>query len=152
MDKRVKKIIEALNLEPLKMEGGFFRETYRSGGCTSILYLITINSFSRLHRLSSVEIYNFLSGDPVTMLNINKDGKVHEVKLGNNFYNGELLQHIVPPGSWQGALMKGEGNFALLGTVVSPGFEYSDYESCAKYKDRLLNSFPDYTELLLKLF
>jgi len=34
---------------------------------------------------------------------------------------------VVPRGVWQGASLQQGGRFALLGTTVSPGFEYQDY-------------------------
>ncbi len=69
-------IIRRLNLKPLPMEGGYFRETYRAnetisasvlpqrfGGdrsfSTAIYYLLTADTFSALHRLPSDELFHF---------------------------------------------------------------------------------------------
>ena len=73
-------IISLLGLEP-HPEGGFFRETCRSGhviacdrgersAATSIYYLITQESFSTLHRLASDELFHFYLGDTVEMLQL----------------------------------------------------------------------------------
>src|SRR3974377_1492413 len=84
-------IKEMLQLEPLRMEGGFFRETYRSRWMVSpdylpegmrgmhsignaIYFLITPESSSRLHRVPGSDIFHFYIGDPVRMLQLLPDG------------------------------------------------------------------------------
>ncbi len=84
-------IIEFFGMQPLSDEGGFYVETYRacerierSGlptrydgpRCfsTAILYLLTAESCSRLHRVSSDEIFHFYLGGPVSMLQLPPDG------------------------------------------------------------------------------
>jgi predicted cupin superfamily sugar epimerase len=37
-------------------------------------------------------------------------------------------QLVVPAGTWQGSRLAEGGAWALLGTTVSPGFDYADYE------------------------
>jgi predicted cupin superfamily sugar epimerase len=54
--------------------------------------------------------------------------------LGKEIAAGQVLQHVVPRGVWQGSrLLQAEG-WALLGCTVSPGFEFEDYEdvTCAE--------------------
>ncbi len=84
-------IIRALALEPLAIEGGFFRETYRSREsisgaelppryprearrslATSIYYLLTPETFSEMHRLPTEEIYHVYLGGPVRMLQLTR--------------------------------------------------------------------------------
>lgn len=38
------------------------------------------------------------------------------------------VQHVVRGGTWQGARLAAGGERALLGTTMSPGFSYEDYE------------------------
>ena len=38
------------------------------------------------------------------------------------------VQHVVTGGTWQGARLVAGGAWALLGTTMSPGFSYEDYE------------------------
>ena len=76
---KAKEIILKLGLKPLPKEGGFYRETYRSeekipeqglparyssakSFCTAIYYLLTPETCSALHRLSSDEIFHFYLG------------------------------------------------------------------------------------------
>jgi uncharacterized protein len=96
---------------------------------TAIYYLLTPDNFSTLHRLRGDEIFHFYLGDPVEMLELRADGVGGTVILGQDIEAGEQLQHVVPAGVWQGARLIAGGKFALLGTTVSPGFDYADYET-----------------------
>lgn len=132
-------------MKPLEKEGGFYVETYRASEkiarmalpvrytgernlATAILYLITPEALSRLHRIRSDEIYHFYLGDAVTMLQLHPDGSSKIVELGRDIKRGQSLQVAVPANSWQGAFLKQGGSFALMGTTVVPGFEFDDFE------------------------
>ncbi len=149
-----RQVIEMLGLEPLPEEGGFYRETYRSrdtiaAGClpsryheprsvgTCIYYLITPESFSALHLLPTDEIWHFYLGDPLEQLLLRPDGSGKVILLGTDLQNDELPQSVVPAGTWQGTRLKDGGRFALVGTTMSPGFEFADFEA-ASQKDILL--------------
>lgn len=134
-------VIRLLQLQPLQIEGGWFRETYRStrsitldGGktrtlATAIFYLLTPETFSEIHRLPGDEIFHFYLGDPVEMLHLHADLSVERIMLGQDLIAGQRLQVVVPGGVWQGARLAPGGRFALMGTTMSPGFSYDDYES-----------------------
>lgn len=133
-----------LGLEPLPNEGGFFAETYRATRripdealpahpgdrvlATAIYYLITPGSFSAMHRVRSDEVFHFYMGDPVEILQLTPEGGGRIVTIGADLAAGERPQLVVPAGVWQGARLKDGGAWALLGTTVSPGFEFEDYE------------------------
>ena len=159
-------IITFLNLKPHPEEGGFFTETYRSSETipedslpsryngircfgTAIYYLLTSEAFSAMHRLQSDEIFHFYLGDPIEMLQLWPDGSGRVVILGSDILDGMQPQVIVPKGVWQGARLLSGGKFALLGTTVSPGFEFADYESCRR--DELVDSYPQFRELIIAL-
>ena len=134
----VEEIIEILQLEPHPVEGGYFREIYRSDAripgdhrslCTTIYYLLTPETVSELHRLPTAEIFHFYMGDPVEMLQLLPDGKSQRVYLGTDLKAGQVPQLIVPGGVWQGSHLLPGGKFALLGATMSPGFDYADYTS-----------------------
>ena len=167
-DDLVKKIIKKFDMAPLENEGGYFTETYKSeelilkehlplryksARCflTSILYLITPDSFSSLHKVASDEMFHFYLGDPVVMLNLFEDGKGQEIKLGSNIFSSEQVQYLVPKHTWQGAKLVKGGRFALLGTTVSPGFEYEDFISVKNYKDKILKEYPEFYYLINEL-
>lgn len=161
---RVEDVIKKLDLKPLPGEGGYYRESYRSplrselkgeGGLsvsrsagTAIYYLITPEEFSALHRLHFDEIFHFYAGDPVEMLQIDSNFDHRLIEISTNLLNGAQPQIVVPAGSWQGTRLKSGGKWALLGTTMTPGFEFSDFElaSLESFATRL----PDIEDLLRK--
>lgn len=152
-----------LNLKPHPEEGGYFIETYRSSETilekvlpsryegvrtfgTAIYYLLTPETFSAMHRLRSDEIFHFYLGDPVEMLQLWPDGPGRIVILGSDILDRMQPQVVVPRGVWQGARLLNGGKFALLGTTVSPGFEFADYESGRR--DELVKFCPKFRDLI----
>jgi uncharacterized protein len=140
-------IIAALNLQPHPIEGGFFRETYRSAGMvpveslpagydsrtgrsvgTSIYYLLTADTFSEMHRLPTEEVFHLYLGGPVQMLQLFAGGAAREVVIGADILAGQQPQVIVPAGVWQGSRLEPGVDFALMGATMAPGFDYADYE------------------------
>ena len=159
-------IISLFNLKPHPEEGGYFIETYRSletipenaltskykGNrtfATAIYYLLTPRTFSPIHRLQSDEIFHFYLGDPVEMFQLWPDGSTKVFILGPDILNGMQPQVVVPKGIWQGARLLKSGKFALLGTTVSPGFEFADYESGSR--NELVKSYPLHREWIITL-
>ena len=148
-------IIKKFDMKPLPEEGGYFIETYRSSGpensSTSILYLMTEDNYSKLHKLSADEIYHFYLGDPVIMLNLYENGSSEHVVLGKDILNGEKCQHVVPGNCWQGSFLKEGGVFALLGATVTPAFKFEQYQSASTYKKELLEKYPEMSDSITKL-
>lgn len=148
-----KEVIDLLGLEPLDVEGGMFRQTWfspiRLEGVPvtqAIYYLLTENSFSHMHKLTSDEVYHFYMGDPVELCSLNADGSYEITVLGTNLKAGERPQHVVARGSWQGSRVKPGGKWALLGTAMCPCFS----EGCYVHGDReaLLKQYPDAAEYI----
>ncbi len=148
---------QLLQLEPLPVEGGFFRETYRSrwvvsaeylpdgvGGSrsigTAIYYMITPEAFSALHRLPGTEVFHFYLGDPVVMLQLTTDGMSRTITLGNDLLNGQQPQVVVRGQIWQGCRLAPGGKWALMGTTMSPGFDYKDYQNGER--EHLIAQYP----------
>ena len=162
----VEKIIGFFGMKPLPGEGGYFIETYRakekiaqaalpdkySGARnfgTAILYLLTPDTCSKLHRLVSDEVFHFYLGDPVRMLQLHPDGSSEVIDLGSDIMNGQRVQVTVPAGSWQEAFLSEGGKFALMGTTTAPGFEFDDFEVAEQ--EKLLARYPQHRELILRL-
>lgn len=159
---KAEQIIEKLDLKPLPGEGGYYRETYRSEKVdapatifginstdsrvisTAIYYLVTTESFSALHRIESDEVFHFYSGDPVEMVQIDHNGKLTRYTLGPDIFNGETPQVVVRKGTWQGLKLKHGGEWALMGTTVSPGFEFQDFELADR--EKLAKRFPQHKQ------
>ena len=152
-----------LNLKPHPEEGGFFKETYRSPHtlskdmlpdeygekrslATAIYYLLTADTFSALHRLPTDELFHFYLGDPVEMLQLLPDGSGTTITLGPDIANGMQLQGLVRKGVWQGSRLCAGGQFALLGTTMSPGFESDDYEPGDR--EKLIADYPQFENLI----
>src|SRR5262245_13541170 len=158
-------IIAALDLKPLPLEGGFYRETYRSAdmlstaalpprykvgnksASTAIYYLLTPATFSALHRLPTDEVFHFYLGEPVTQLRLFPDGRGEMVRIGLDILAGQRPQVVVPCGVWQGSFV--ERGLALLGTTMAPGFDFSDYE--AGDQAALAAQYPEHAPLIRRL-
>lgn len=139
-------VIRFLNLQPHPVEGGYFRETYRSAGQipasalpghptdralgTAIYYLLTGRTVSEMHQLPGDEVFHFYLGDPVRMLQLHPDGTGRELTLGTDLAAAQVPQLVVPGGVWQGSyVLDGQYGYALLGATMAPGFDYADYRT-----------------------
>lgn len=151
----VKEIVEILKLKELPLEGGMYRETYKlevndneDPLATAIYYLLDTNSFSHMHRLPYDEIYHFYLGDSIEILELLPDGTFKTTILGKNIDKGEKLQYLAPAGVWQGSRLVEGGEFALLGTTMTPGFTDSIYEQGAR--EYLVNKYPEAEALIVE--
>jgi uncharacterized protein len=149
-----------LNLAPHPIEGGSFRQTYKSSTTvetpagtravgTAIYYLLEPKTFSEMHVLTSDEIFHFYLGDPVEMLQLHPDGSTKTITLGPNLAAGQQLQLLVPAGVWQGTHLLPGGKVALLGCTVTPGFDFADYRG-ASYAE-LSEKWPSESERIRAL-
>lgn len=130
MNSAARAVIAALRLEPLPQEGGFFRATWRNATSSAILFLITPEEFSALHRLAQDEVWHFHAGDPVEHVQLDAaNGEVTTTRLGPEVTRGDQPQLVVPAGRWQGArLAEARQGFALLGCTVSPPWQEDGFE------------------------
>lgn len=137
-------VIRLLNLQPHPVEGGAFRETYRSAGVipasllpqhgavrsagTAIYYLLSGDAVSEMHRLPGDEVYHFYLGDPLETLLLPPDDPGRVVTLGADLAAGQAPQLVIPGGVWQGSVRRaGPHGFTLIGATMAPGFDYQDY-------------------------
>ncbi|MGZ4886059.1 MAG: cupin domain-containing protein [Halobacteriota archaeon] len=147
-------------------EGGYYRETYRSDEIigkgalperymgnrtygTAIYYLLTRETFSAFHRIKTDEVYHFYIGDSVELVQLLPDGSGRVVTLGNDIAGGAQVQTVVSRGIWHGARLAEGGIYALLGTTVSPGFEFADFEIGDRYE--LIRSYPSFSDTITAL-
>lgn len=156
MNNEAQRLIAELRLTP-HPEGGYFRETFRSGdrvttmrgtsraALTSILFLLTGETFSAFHRLTSDETWHFYRGDPLTVEIIDAAGRHERRVLG-------------PDGPWQAAVGAGAHfashvenpiGYALVGCDVAPGFEFSDFFLATR--GVLTAAYPQHAMLIGKL-
>jgi predicted cupin superfamily sugar epimerase len=159
-------VIELLRLEPLPVEGGFYRETYRAaesvdanalperytsprayGG--AIFYLLHGDHFSALHRLLTDEVYHFYLGQPVEMLLLYPDGHDEVLRLGPDLAAGERAQVMAPRGVWQGSRLASGDGFALMGTTMAPAYDPADFE--LGDRNELIARYPQRADLIRAL-
>ncbi len=134
MHPEAQRLIAAYRLRP-HPEGGWYRETYRSAervttsrgsvrsATTSIYFLLTAETFSAFHRLSSDETWHFYRGDPATIEVIDASG-AHESRI---LGTGEALQTTIVAGAHFAAHVDTPGGYALVGCGVAPGCEFADF-------------------------
>jgi len=146
-------------------EGGFYKETYRSGEivsrsalprrfkgsrtfCTAIYFLLTNKQVSKFHRIQSDELWHFYSGDPLRIHFLFPNGDYAFQDLGCSA-QGVSFQAVVPAGVWFGAELHSGSRYSLLGCTVSPGFDFKDF--ALGDRESLLQKYPDHKALILRL-
>ena len=159
-------LIKIFDMKILPEEGGYYSETHRSvhnldisslpdnynserSLSTAIYYMLTPDTKSLLHRLPTEEIYHFYLGDPVLMLHLYPDGTSGTIILGQDINQGQSVQLKVPKGVWQGSYLIEGGNFALMGTTMSPGFDFTDNE--IGNREELIKLYSSQKELIDRL-
>jgi uncharacterized protein len=157
--------ISKLGLEP-HPEGGYFKRTFESQEqitdqeltvdfegkrmlYTSIYFLLTSNDVSHFHRLQSDELWYYHAGSPLSVHMIDENGEYKEYKLGLDLENGEVPQVLVPKNTIFGSSVKDRETFSLVGCMVSPGFEYQDFELFTQ--EELLLKYPEHKEIIVKI-
>lgn len=161
-------VVTLLGLEPLPVEGGEYRVTYRAAELIpsetlparygsartlsgAIYYLLREGTFSALHRLKSDEVYHFYLGRPVELLLLHPDGRDELATLGPDLAAGQHPQMVVQRGVWQGSRLAPLGgidgaDYALLGTTMAPAYDPADFELASR--DALLAAYPARAELI----
>lgn len=162
MKKSADKWIKKLQLIP-HPEGGYFRETYRSGELcsvknlppgysgdrnfsTAIFYLLEGDQVSKFHKLKSDEIFHFYDGTGMIFRIIDITGNLTEKKLGIKFDEGQSPQILMKAGEWFAAGLTHSDSFCLAGCTVSPGFHFDDFEMGDR--DELIKMFPEHIKII----
>ncbi|MGE7602544.1 cupin domain-containing protein [Peribacillus sp. NPDC097675] len=157
--------VTKLGMEP-HPEGGFYKRTFESEErtsdqelsvnfegkrklYTSIFFLLGSNDISHLHRLKSDELWYYHAGSPLTISVIDENGDYKESKLGIDLDAGEIPQVLVPKNSIFGSSVRDEDTFSLVGCMVSPGFEFQDFELFTQ--EELLSKYPQHRDVIMKL-
>ncbi|MGM0496856.1 MAG: cupin domain-containing protein [Bacteroidota bacterium] len=137
-------------------EGGYFREVYRKKDniygrdlATSIYYLLPSGMPSKLHRLRNDEVWYYHLGSPLKLFFFSQTRGLEEHKLGPNPEKSQEFSKVIPAETIFGAEVIEQDSFSLVSCNMSPGFEYEDFELLSR--EKLINLFPDYTELIKKL-
>lgn len=151
--------VKTLNMTP-HQEGGFYKECFVSEKninvqgeesrklWTSIYFLLRDGEVSHFHRLKSDEMWYYHSGSSLTIYMITPNGELITEELGLNIEKGEKPQILVPKDYIFGSAINNEG-YALVGCMVSPGFEFKDFELFER--NYLLEKYPNYKQVINKL-
>ena len=148
------------------VEGGAFRETYRSeltiprtvlplffqgdrNASTSIYFLLASGQFSAFHRIASDEAWHFYFGDPLLVHEISHNGRLITHLLGADPEKGESFQTVVKAGSWFASVPAPGSEYALVGCTVAPGFDFADFELADR--TTLAQQYPEHAELINQL-
>ena len=129
-----REVIELLDLAPLPVEGGWFRQIWRSPpdadapDGTAIVALLTDqpDGFSQFHRLGGDEVWHFYAGAPIELVLLEPGGASRHVALGSDLASGQRPVHVVRTGTWMAA--RTTGAWSLMGNTMAPGFTSPTYE------------------------
>ncbi|MBA3288293.1 MAG: cupin domain-containing protein [Acidimicrobiia bacterium] len=123
-----------LGLEPLPVEGGWFRQVWRSPpdaerpAGTAIVAMFTDqpDGFSQFHRLDRDELWHAYLGDPLELILLEPGGTSRHVVLGPDLAAGHVPVQVVPAGTWMAA--RTTGRWSVTGATLAPGFTSDCYE------------------------
>jgi predicted cupin superfamily sugar epimerase len=156
-------LIRKFGLVPLPGEGGFFARTWtgsasvadgRAAG-SAILFLMTENDFSALHRLRCDEVWHFHAGDPAELVRLDPRTKACLISiLGPDPEGGHVPQAIARAGEWQGARIVAAHpgaarGWTLVGCTMAPAWSEGEFE-LGKRKE-LEREFPAHSAIVRAL-
>jgi predicted cupin superfamily sugar epimerase len=132
-------LADQLDLQP-HPEGGWFRQTWVSPEtvtlpdervrptATLIHFLLPAGESSAWHRVASDEIWLAHTGTVVLELGgSGADPRAGDrLRVGVDVEAGEVSQALVPADVWQRTMPSAED--ALVSCLVSPGFDFADFE------------------------
>jgi len=138
-------LADVLDLQP-HPEGGWFRQTWVSpdtvtlpdgrvrATATLIHFLLPAGESSAWHRVASDEVWLAHPGAVVLELGGTgpqppSEGGADPVVLGLDLTAGQVAQVVVPARVWQ-RTVPGDDD-ALVSCLVSPGFDFADFELAA---------------------
>lgn len=143
-DTSAAEVIQALNLEPLPVEGGYYRVSYTASlqlpasilpasigserpAKSVIYYLLTADTQSRLHRLETDEMWHFYFGDEVELFLFGTYVDYTKILLGHDIIAGQSVQAVVPARTWFGGRLQKGGNWALMACSLAPAYSDEDF-------------------------
>jgi uncharacterized protein len=156
-------LISKLGLIPLPGEGGFYKSTWMSADRgpdgsafgSAILFLITDEDFSALHRLGMDEIWHYHAGDPAELTRLDpRTGSCRVIVLGPDVSGSHVPQAVVPAGNWQGArICPGAAapscGWTLFGCTLSPAWDEREFE--LGNREALVLEFPKHAGIIRAL-
>ena len=153
-------VIDGLQLRPMSDEAcpGYFLPTYEStikadspkdrSAASLIYYLMTPDvPIDPWHIISSDEILLYHSGAPMIQILLYPDGSWAEIVLGPEVDKGQVMQQVIPAGTWMGFVKKPDPNYdwGLYGVLVVPGWHIDDIRMVQEGAELngLMEKYPD---------
>lgn len=147
-------------------EGGWYKETYRSGESiaapalperfggrryfsTAIYFLLEQGNFSAFHKIKSDECWHFYAGQTLHVYVLRHNGELETIKLGSDILNGETFQYVVPANCWFASLPAPGSEFCFVGCTVAPGFDFADFEMAKP--GELIELYPQHKKTIREL-
>jgi predicted cupin superfamily sugar epimerase len=148
-------VAERFGLEPLPVEGGWFRQVWRSPPAapapdgTAIVAMLTAapDGFSQFHCLAVDELWHFYLGDPLELVLLEPGGASRHIILGPDVLAGQEVLVVVPAGVWMAA--RTLGTWSLFGNTMAPGFTSDAYSGAEP--EALLAGWPHEAEAIVAL-
>jgi predicted cupin superfamily sugar epimerase len=138
MNLTVEQLVDHFEMQLLPVESTRFVSTYRSEADTETggpvgtamigLYCNDPLSCSLFHRLTFDEVWHFYGGDPMRLVLLHPDGSSADVIMGTDVLAGQLVQYVIPAGTWQAGELVAGGRWALFGCTMAPGFTGTCFE------------------------
>lgn len=150
---RVDEIRKDLNLIK-HPEGGYYSETYHSeirtedkNGVlmTSIYFLLTSKDVSHFHRIKNDELWFHHEGSSISIHTL-ENGTHKEYILGKMYGKECRPQQLIPGNTIFGSTVLEPDSYALVSCVVSPGFDFKDFELFSF--ETLIQDFPNESEII----
>ena len=152
-------MIDGLKLQRMNDEAcpGYFLPTYASKtkadvskdrpAASLIYYLMTPEVLiDPWHIIASDEIMLYHSGAPMIQMLLYADGSWAEIVLGPEVDKGQVMQQVIPAGTWMGFVKKEDVNYdwGLYGVLVIPGWHIDDIRMVEEGPELmdLMNKYP----------
>jgi len=158
MKNTTKAIIEHFQFDIIPIEGTLYKSTYVSklkleNGpmATGIigLYSHKPKSISTFHKLTQDEMWHFYDGDPFVLHLLFPNGTYQKVIMGRDVLSGQKIQFVIPANVWQAGELLPNGDYALYGCTLSPGFTGSCFEGALP--ENLIQNYPAQKEIIQRL-
>jgi len=153
---QLQQLINELGLQA-HPEGGYYKETYRSGQTldgqdrqllTSIYFLLTAENVSRFHRIKSDELWYFHAGSPLIVHTLSERG-YEQHHLGLDLSKGQQPFLWIPKDTIFGSSILEKEGYSLVSCAVAPGFDFRDFELFTA--EQLLLKFAAHREIIERL-
>jgi uncharacterized protein len=145
---RIDELVKELDLQK-HPEGGFYSENYRSdiktkdnSGVlmTSIYFLLTSENVSNFHRIKNDELWFHHEGSPISIHTLDKG--IHKEYILGKTHGAECRPyHLIKGNTIFGSSVLEPDSYTLVSCVVSPGFDFKDFELFNS--DQLISQFPN---------